>query len=69
VPNIKQQLETVLSKEMDRRNFLQYGGTIILALFGITGLLRALMSGIEKTQTNSTDKTSSNGYGSSRYGQ
>jgi len=67
---IKQQLDNVLHQEMDRKNFLQYSGTILLTVLGISGLLRVLISG-EKSQVLKTSAVmkSSFGYGSSRYGQ
>lgn len=67
---VKEQLDTILHKEMDRKNFLQYSGGILLGVLGITGLLRVILSG-ERSQilkTTSSEKTGG-GYGSSRYGR
>jgi len=68
---IKEQLDAVFTKEMDRKNFLKYSGTILLGVLGITGLLRLLMgSHLELPATTTTEKPPvSGGYGSSRYGQ
>ena len=67
---VKQQLDGILHQEMDRKNFLQYSGSILLAVLGISGLLRVLLSN-EKTQIlkTSADIKPSGGYGSSRYGK
>lgn len=52
-------LAHLMEKKMDRRDFLKYGIGVVLALVGITGLLRTL--GVENQQ--------SNGYGDRPYGQ
>jgi len=68
---IKDQLDSLLNKEMDRKNFLQYGGTIVLGVLGITGLMRILLA-TEKGQSIKTVGTTplpATGYGTSRYGQ
>lgn len=51
---------TVLEKEMNRRDFLRYVGSLFLAVVGITNLMR-IMSG-----HGSNHRT--HGYGSSSYG-
>ena len=65
---IKTQLDTLLNKEMDRKNFLQYSGGVLLAALGVTGLLRILLMG-DKNQLDTVASKAANGYGSSRYGQ
>lgn len=66
---IKTQLDTLLGQEMDRKNFLRYSGGIVLALLGVTGLVRILL-GSQKTALTPTDTVKqSQGYGTSRYGQ
>lgn len=66
---IKQQLDTLLNKEMDRKNFLQYGGGVLLAALGVTGFFRILLAGDrDQLKTVSTPKAT-NGYGTSRYGK
>jgi hypothetical protein len=67
VVNIKNQLDNLLTQEMDRRSFLKYGMGILLSVLGITGLLRVLLS---QNRTALTDTTQEKrGYGTSRYGQ
>jgi len=51
-------LAQLMEKKMDRRDFLKYGIGVVLALVGITGLLRTL-----------TGENQSNGYGDRPYGQ
>jgi hypothetical protein len=68
--NIKTQLDTLLHQEMDRKNFLRYSGGILLALLGVTGLVRILLSSNTKTIGLIDDQQKrSHGYGSSKYGQ
>jgi hypothetical protein len=68
--NIKTQFDALLNQEMDRKNFLRYSGGILLALVGVTGLVRTLLSSNTKTVGLLDDQQRrSNGYGSSRYGQ
>lgn len=66
--NLRKQLDSLLSQEMDRKNFLRYSGGILLALVGVTGLMRILLSSKTELLPNQTQHKS-NGYGSSRYGQ
>ena len=68
--NIKSQIDSLLNQEMDRKNFLRYSGGILLALLGVTGLVRILLSSSQKTNPLlDTTQKKSGGYGSSRYGQ
>lgn len=66
---IRSQLDGLLNQEMDRKSFLRYSGGIVLALIGVTGLLRILLS--TRTTNPLTDESpkKTHGYGSSRYGQ
>jgi hypothetical protein len=64
---VREQLDVIFNKEMDRKNFLKYSGGILLGVLGITGLLR-LLAGSPHTQMPDEHPVS-NGYGSSRYGQ
>lgn len=71
---MKQHLNTLLSKEMDRKDFLKYmaaagvmamgGGVILQSLGGLEKL--GLASGNSQQQVNAA--TSARGYGSSVYG-
>lgn len=67
---IKSQINDLLQQEMDRKSFLRYSGGIVLALLGVTGLLRILLS---SNKTSSplvpTTKDTPHGYGMSKYGQ
>lgn len=66
---IKEQLDAVFTKEMDRKNFLKYSGTIMLGILGITGLIRLLMGSHLELPGNSAEQPKGSGYGSSRFGQ
>lgn len=67
---IKEQLDTLLHKEMDRKNFLQYSGGILLAALGVTGLLRILLTtDKDQLKTVGTTPKATSGYGASRYGK
>jgi hypothetical protein len=67
--NIKSQLDTLLNQEMDRKNFLRYSGGILLALLGVTGLVRILLSSSKTNPLVDDTQKGPSGYGSSRYGQ
>jgi hypothetical protein len=67
--NIKTQLDSLLSQEMDRKNFLRYSGGIVLALLGVTGLIRILLNSQKNTLAPTETQKPSGGYGTSRYGQ
>jgi len=78
---IKQQFDSLLKKEMDRKDFLKYSGGVLLAAVGVTGMVRMLLSqgGISMpthgaTQTQATQlkqeaSTGAYGYGGSAYGR
>jgi len=72
---LKQHIQTITSKEMDRREFLGYGMTVFLAAIGITGLLKTLAdtagSSVVNSQTQSNDRLGdlARSYGSSAYGR
>ncbi len=67
--NIRTQLDALLTQEMDRKNFLRYSGGIVLALLGVTGLMRLLLTTKTATPLLEDQKSRSHGYGSSKYGQ
>jgi hypothetical protein len=56
---VKTDIEQLLQKQMDRKDFMKHTGIALLALSGVSGLLKTLLH----TQTQS-----SLGYGSSVYG-
>lgn len=49
----------LMNKKMDRKDFLKYSAGVVLALVGISGLIRTLAGNDEK----------SGGYGKSPYGR
>lgn len=59
-------LQELLNSEMDRKEFLAYMGATLLAVFGISGLMKALM---RPTQSSATGSGKANGYGGSSYGK
>ena len=69
---IKNQLDALLQEKMDRKDFLKYAGGVVLAVIGVTGMVRMLLgsrsiTGLGDGQTNGAKKL--NGYGSSSYGK
>lgn len=65
--NLKQQVDQLLDREIDRKQFLQYSAAIILAAFGVTGLINAILSSGPQLPKKSAPQPS--GYGSSGYGR
>lgn len=56
------QVARLMSKEMDRKDFLKYSGGVLLAVIGVTGLLNTLFRlGGEQGPRG--------GYGGSSYGR
>ncbi|HSW78244.1 MAG TPA: hypothetical protein VLG36_05590 [Candidatus Chromulinivoraceae bacterium] len=49
---------------MDRKEFLKYGGGVLLAVIGVTGLLNTIFR-----LSNSQSEGGRSGYGSSSYGR
>ncbi len=71
---IKQQFDSLLRKEMDRKDFLKYSGGVILAAVGVAGMMRLLLGqgGISlptQSQPAADMKKSGMGYGGSAYGR
>lgn len=67
--NMKQHINTLLSTEMDRREFLKYIAAAGIMMMG-GGLLMQSLGGLEKLGTRSAQQKSlgSYGYGASVYG-
>ncbi len=65
--SIKTQIDTLMKQEMDRRDFLKYSGSVLLAFLGISGIIKVLLSsaGTPKDMSSSAN----NRYGTSRYGK
>ena len=71
---IKQQFDSLLRKEMDRKDFLKYSGGVLLAAVGVTGMMRLLLGqgGVSlptQSQPHADMKQSGVGYGGSAYGR
>lgn len=62
---MKQHLQAIMDKEMNRREFLGYIGAGILAVVGISGMIKALLSHDNRHQTA---QIVNHGYGSTAYG-
>lgn len=60
---MNEQLARLMSKEMDRKDFLKYGGGVLLAVLGISGLLNTLL------RLGGDRGSSKGGYGGSAYGR
>lgn len=57
------QIARLMSKEMDRKDFLKYSGGVFLAVIGVTGLLNTLM------RLGGDQHGTRGGYGGSSYGR
>jgi hypothetical protein len=53
-------VQKLMAKEIDRKQFLLHAGAVVLALTGVSGLV--------KTLTEPATRSSAGGYGSSTYG-
>ncbi len=58
---LSSELSELLDTEMDRKEFLAYAGATVLAVVGVSGLLKMLTAPLKS-------KSVSSGYGSSVYG-
>jgi len=68
---IKQNIQTLLDKEMDRKKFLAFSGTIILGIIGITGLTNLIFKSHGSPQIvtqNNQHPIQTSGYGGFTYG-
>lgn len=61
---IKDHANAILSKEMDRKDFLKHVGVAVAAVAGVS----AALSSLNKLGTGQSVKGSRAGYGSSSYG-
>lgn len=61
---MKDQLDTLLKKDMDRRDFLKHVAFGFAALTGVAGLLKTLTN-IDRQQTSTSSQY---GYGGGAYG-
>ncbi len=60
---IRKQLNTVLQKEVDRKDFLKHVGVAAAAIVGVPAILKVVSQG-----SVSPARSSSVGYGASAYG-
>lgn len=63
--SIKEQVDTLLQKDLDRRQFLQYVGGVTLSFIGIFSFLKILL----ESQVTTPKKKELDGYGRSYYGR
>jgi hypothetical protein len=63
---MKNELEKLYAKEMERSDFLKYIGALFLTVIGISGLMRAVLHNNHSLLGKS--ESSTQGYGSSGYG-
>ena len=61
---LKQELNTLLNKKMDRKDFLKVVGVGVIAATGVGTLLRT----VNPTQSKKQVSAAPQGYGSSAYG-
>lgn len=68
IPDTKKSLlENLLSRPMTRREFLLYGGMVMITITGITGIVNAIVSPHRSIFDKKYPKQTV-GYGSSSYG-
>jgi hypothetical protein len=60
---VNKNVAKLMTKEMDRKDFLKYTGGVVLAVIGVTGLMNTLM------KLGGGDNHQSGGYGGSAYGK
>jgi hypothetical protein len=65
---IKEQLNTLLTKKMDRRDFLKHVGVGLVAVSGVSAIVKTLGSVSTTTTPAKSAGTTMRGYGSSTYG-
>lgn len=64
---INKKVVRLMSKEMDRKDFLKYSGGVFLAVVGVSGLLNTLLKLGGETPSDSS--VGGSGYGGSAYGK
>lgn len=60
---MNKQIAHLMTKEMDRKDFLKYSGGVLLAVIGVSGLLNTLL------RLGGDRDGKSGGYGGSAYGR
>ena len=61
-------VQTICSKEMDRREFLKYSGIALLGVIGLKGLAALLMAPENQVVATTSQKSEKSGFGSGKYG-
>ena len=61
-------VQTILNKEMDRKEFLKYSGLVLLSLVGLKTIISLLNQPSEKLTVIESRKESMHGFGSGKYG-
>lgn len=66
---MKASLENVLQQKLTRKEFIQYVGSGLMVLFGVSSLLKAIQTPLSKgTQTKVAQNSNNTSYGSQAYG-
>lgn len=65
---MKQELTSLLAKKMDRKDFLKHVGIAIVAVSGVSAIVRTLAPQTPQGNPSATSVSSTSGYGSSAYG-
>jgi hypothetical protein len=60
--------QTIKNKEMDRKDFLKYSGLTLATIVGLKGVISILSQDDGRKNVNSTQKQSTHGFGSGKYG-
>lgn len=63
---IKEELNNLLTKKMDRKDFLKHVGIAVVAVTGLSAIIKTLAP--VQTKQPSVARSNSSGYGSSAYG-
>lgn len=64
----KDKMDTILTHEVTREEFLKAGFAVIFSIIGIPALINAITGALKNKKTLSNDKASG-GYGSTPYGR
>jgi hypothetical protein len=61
-------VQTILNKEMDRKEFLKYSGLVLLSLVGLKTIISLLNQPDNKSAVVESHKETMHGFGSGKYG-
>ncbi len=65
---IKENISSLLDKEVDRKDFLKLAGFGIIAVTGVTQIVKALSAPTNKSQKATSQVSQAQGYGAMAYG-